>query len=133
MSEPMILYGDEAWLPDEWAALPHGTITGRLKGCHCQDCRAAISGWRRRRRDRIAASRVDELSEPGWARSAAKWSRAVLHHVDRSSQRALCGMYIPKVRHWVPAGSVQGLVGTGCRRCCDVINRALRQRAQEAA
>lgn len=43
--DSLVLVGDEAFTPEEWAAIRHGTAGGYVRnGCRCDDCRA----WRRR-------------------------------------------------------------------------------------
>jgi hypothetical protein len=38
-TERLIVIGDQAYLPDEWKAIPHGTSSGYVHWqCRCEDC-----------------------------------------------------------------------------------------------
>ena len=42
MIADLVLVGDEAYTREEWARIPHGTISGYIHhGCRCEACRAA--------------------------------------------------------------------------------------------
>ena len=49
----LVIVGDEAFTPEEWAAIPHGRSAGYVRwGCRCDRCRewrAAYYGHKPRR------------------------------------------------------------------------------------
>jgi hypothetical protein len=52
----LVLIGDEGYTPQDWAAIPHGTLCGPTRhGCICADCRRVMAEYRRARRRRTAA------------------------------------------------------------------------------